>query len=363
MGDTGGAFFKFCMQVIDLTKVLLEKPKGRACLTDGLFSQEYNENGVNRILILAIVPGANIQETHDLVSKVMELMNLRILNCKKIIHTGDQKYTNIITGCGSHTSSFPSPICFIFHKNLDDPCPDLRDFGQLREDFKEFKKGKKPAAKCNNVINEPLIPCEDQEKVIDICPPPELHLMLRSFNKIWKQLSPLWADLSVDDNDPAKTFAVQLNVVAASYHGGDFKGNGCRKILTSLDKLAEILPEELSDYLICLRHLSNIVSKCFGIVGPKDNSYLQDLENFQNSAKKIDVATPTTHSIVQHIRIWFERQGTSFGLGLYSEQAGEAVHYDFEDRVYTAAYKRLESHPQHGVKLLEAVAAYNAEHV
>ena len=72
MGDTGGAFFKFCMQVIDMTKVLLQKPKGRACLTDGLFSKEYNENGVNRILILAIVPGANIQETHDLVSKVMK---------------------------------------------------------------------------------------------------------------------------------------------------------------------------------------------------------------------------------------------------------------------------------------------------
>ena len=176
-------------------------------------------------------------------------------------------------------------------------------------------------------------------------------------------MSPLWADLSVDDNDPAKAFAVQLNIVAASYHGGDFKGNECKKILSSLDKLQQVLPAELSDYMVCFRHLTNIVSKCFAVVGPKDDSYLKDLEDFQESTKKVGATTPTIHSIAHHIKIWFERNGTTFGLGLYSEQAGEAVHYDFEDRVYTAAYKRIESHPQHAVKLLEAVAVYNADHV
>ena len=187
--------------------------------------------------------------------------------------------------------------------------------------------------------------------------------MLRSFNKIWQQMAPLWADLSVDDDDPAKTFAVRLNVVAASYHGGDFKGPGTKKLLSSLDKLEEVLPEELSEYLVCFKPLSKIVSKCFAVVGPTDDSYLKDLEDFQKSAKKLGVDTPTIHSIVYHVKNWFERNGTEFGLGLYSEQAGEAVHYDFEDRVYTAAYKRIETHPQYGVKLLEAIAVYNSEHI
>ena len=105
------------------------------------------------------------------------------------------------------------------------------------------------------------------------------------------------------------------------------------------------------------------MSKCFGVVGPKDDSYLKDLEDFKNSAEKIGVDTQTIHSIVYHVKIWFERNGKEFGLGLYSEQAGEGVHYDFEDRVYTAAYKRIETHPQYGVKLLQAVAVYNSEHI
>ena len=69
MGDTGGNFFKYCMQVIDMRKVLKEK-RGRACLSDGLFSHEYNENGVNKIIILAIVAKEGVSECYDLVSKV-----------------------------------------------------------------------------------------------------------------------------------------------------------------------------------------------------------------------------------------------------------------------------------------------------
>ena len=223
--------------------------------------------------------------------------------------------------------------------------------------------GKKPAAKCHNVINACLIPAEDKAKVLDYCPPQELHLLLRGFNKIWDIMCPLWADLCVDDNDLGKTFAVKLNVIAASYNGGDFKGAGCKKLLSSLDKLEEVLPAELSDFLDCYKPLSKTVSKCFSVVGPKDDTYLQDLLDFQESAKKVGANTPTIHSIVNHVKIWYERNGTDFGLGLYSEKAGEAVHYDFKDRIYTAAYKRPETHPQYAVKLLEATAAYNCEHI
>ena len=241
MGDTGGNFFKYCMQVIDMTRVLKEK-RGRACLSNGLFSNEYNDNGVNKILILAIVAKENVSECYSLVSKVLKLMNLNVQNCKRIIRTGDQKFVNIITGLGAHTSSYPSPQCFIFHKNLLDPCPAMRDIDSLQKDVEKFKTKKMAAAKCHNVINENLIPGEGSDLIADLCPPQELHLMLRGFNKIWHQMAPLWADLSVDDDEPAKTFAVGLNVVAASYHVGDFKGPGTKKNLSSLEKLEDILP-------------------------------------------------------------------------------------------------------------------------
>ena len=227
MGDTGGNFLKYCMQVIDMTKILKEKC-GRACLSNGLFSNEYNDNGVNRILILAIVAKENVSECYDLVSKVLQLMNLSVQNCKRIIHTGDQKFVNIITGLGAHTSSYPSPQCLQLHKNLLDPCPAMRDIDSLNKDFAKFKTKKIAAAKCHNVINENLIPGEGTTLIADLCPPQELHVMLRSFNKIWQLMAPLWADLSVDDDDLAKTFAVRLNVVAAFYHGGDLKDPGQR---------------------------------------------------------------------------------------------------------------------------------------
>ena len=140
-----------------MTKVLKEK-QGRACLSNGLFSNEYNENGVNKILLLAIVGKENVSESYDLVSKVLKLMNLNVVNCKRIIHTGDQKFVNIITGIGAHTSSYPSPQCFIFHKNLLDPCPAMRDIDSLQRDVAMFKTQKKAAAKCHNVINENMIP-------------------------------------------------------------------------------------------------------------------------------------------------------------------------------------------------------------
>ena len=73
--------------------------------------------------------------------------------------------------------------------------------------------------------------------------------------------------------------------------------------------------------------------------------------------------TPTLHGIVEHVADHFEVFGTEFGLGLYGEQAGESVHFDFEDRIYTSAYKRPQCHPEYGPLLLRAVAAYNAIHL
>ena len=104
----------------------------------------------------------------------------------------------------------------------------MRDIDSLQKDFAKFKTKKIAAAKCHNVINENLIPGEGTTLIADLCPPQELHVMLRSFNKIWQLMAPLWADLSVDDDDLAKTFAVRLNVVAAFYHGGDLKDPGQR---------------------------------------------------------------------------------------------------------------------------------------
>ena len=121
----------------------------------------------------------------------------------------------------------------------------------------------------------------------------------------------------------------------------------------------------VAPYIRCLNDLNNVVTSCFSVLGPEGTKYLDELEAFYLSAVNlVDVTfTPTLHGIVEHVADFFDIWGTEFGLGLYGEQAGESVHYDFEDTVYTAAFKRPESHPEFGEKLLRAVAKYNSLHL
>ena len=60
---------------------------------------------------------------------------------------------------------------------------------------------------------------------------------------------------------------------------------------------------------------------------------------------------------------FFERNGTNNGLGIYSEQASESVHYDWEASVWVQGYKVAESHPSYPSNLMRATAKYNSRHL
>ena len=163
--------------------------------------------------------------------------------------------------------------------------------------------------------------------------------------------------------DLALKFAKQLNVVPESYHGNDFVGDKCMFLLNSLDKLLEYLPTALHGYVDVFNALRDINQKLMTVAGPPEN-YVEIIDQFSDAAKRNKIKlTPSIHAILSHIKDFYKLAGTEFGLGLYSEQAGEHVHHDFEDRVWESAYKRHVEHKQYGPQLKQAVSKYNSEHL
>ena len=368
MGDTGGSFFKMSLATINLDRLrrLLAEGKARKTYADGPFIVDDNDNGINALFIVAIVPKCT--EDYLLVSQVIKLLKLQNLRERRWISGGDQKYVNLICGVGEHSSTYPCSWCDLpaiaFRARQE---YELRTFGGIRS-CNAAREAAGPRAEPRDhlsIKHEPALPCKDEEKVIERVVPPELHFLLRAFNHLWKCLGKAWKLADPATEDPATKFAIDVNAVPSSYHGQDFKGDACRRLLKSLDRLTMEAPPVLAPYIKCLADLNAVVISCFSVAGPEGTQYMDDLEAFYESASALlDVSfTPTLHGIVEHIKDFFEIFGTEFGLGLYGEQAGESVHYDFENRIYTNAYKRPQSHPEFGPMLLRAVAHYNAIHL
>ena len=369
MGDTGGHFFKMTLATINLDRLrkLLAEGKARATYADGPFLVDDNDNGINALFIVAICP--KCKEDYLLVSQIIKLLKLENLRERRWISGGDQKYVNLIVGIGEHSSTYPCGWCDLAASAFRDRLEYiLRTFGAIRRcnAARQAARGRRAEPRFHlSVKHDPALPCKDEEKVIEKVVPPELHYLLRALNHIWDGLGMAWQKAIDAAENPATQFAISVNAVPASYHGQDFKGNECRRLLKSLDKLEAAVPPSMgAPFLKCLRDLDRLVGSCFSVAGPPPD-YLDHLEAFYQSASALnDVTfTPTIHGIVEHVKDFFEIWGTEFGLGLYGEQTGESVHYDFENRIYTQAYKRPECHPEFGPLLLRATAHYNAIHL
>ena len=369
MGDTGGKFFKMSLATINLDRLrrLLAEGKARATYADGPFLVDNNDNGINALFIVAIVP--KCKEDYKLVSQVIQLLKLQNLREQRWISGGDQKYVNLVCGVGEHSSTFPCSWCDLAASAFRDrPAYNLRTFGGIRRCNADrlAAHGRRAEPKYHlSVKEDPALPCEDKKRVIECVIPPELHFLLRAFNHIWDNLGKAWQRAINATENPAWQFAISVNAVPSTYHGQDFKGDACRRLLKSIDKLEAAVPPTMGPpFVKCLRDLDTVVVSCFSVAGPPPD-YLAYLEAFYQSSSALPNVsfTPTLHGIVEHTRDFFEIWGTEFGLGLYGEQAGESVHFDFENRIYTHAYKRPECHPEFGPLLLRAVAHYNAIHL
>ena len=135
---------------------------------------KYLDSSVKKLFIIGIVKG--VSETYQNVNVILKALNLENIRFDFCLAT-DLKLQNILMGIQSGSSTYPCSYC-------ESPRPFtvkglLRTLGRLRELSKKFIEDGaqiKDAKDYKNVINSPILDGEDEAKVIEILPIPELHL-------------------------------------------------------------------------------------------------------------------------------------------------------------------------------------------
>ncbi len=198
----------------------------------------------------------------------------------------------------------------------------------------------------------PLFSREDEEKILSLIPPPELHLMLGVMNKIFEAVNKAWG------NNKAHQWAQRNGIAKAEYYGGCLEGSQCRQVLFKAPLLCKELPWHLKQFALMLNSFNDVRDSCFGqILKPNCGDCIDRFkQNYQDLSLTI---TPKIHVVFDHVREFCTETGKS--LGSYSEQASESVHADFKRTC--SWYKQKQDHPKYPSQLLCAIAAYNSSHM
>lgn len=115
---------------------------------------------------------------------------------------------------------------------------------------------------------------------------------------------------------------------------------------------------------ICLKFVdafkkfNEVVKACFTAdLSPK---FVEFIDEFKEAYLALNISvTPKVHAVFFHVKEFCTAHKK--GLGFCSEQAMEAVHYDFT--ATWAKYKVSQNNPDYGNQLLRAVCEYNSQHV
>lgn len=81
----------------------------------------------------------------------------------------------------SNSSTFPCAFCTVQKKDLGEKKGALRTIGSVKENSTSWIAAgskKTNARHYFNCVHAPLIHGDDQTLILDVCPPPSLHLLL-----------------------------------------------------------------------------------------------------------------------------------------------------------------------------------------
>ena len=148
------------------------------------------------------------------------------------------------------------------------------------------------------------------------------------------------------------------NVERDPQFGGSFDGNSSRRLLKNTDSLDAIIPLQFKHFVTAFKSLNRVVHSCFGTA--LDPDYIAHIDAFKQAYTDLNISiTPKIHAIIHHIPQFCNSVGA--GLGRFSEQASESVHYSF--KTVWARFKVGRGHPAYASRLLRAVNVYNTGHI
>ena len=352
--DGGGGFLKMSLGVIDISSKQEENDESKSPIQKSyrlLTKSLAQDTGVKRQLLIAI--GEDVPESYDNLKKILHLIDLSnvyfVISC-------DLKVANILCGIQAHSSKHPCCWCNVSSDSLQN-CGSPRTFQTLADQYHNFIAAGGQLSKAkefDNVVHPSLLEIPGSTLIIDVIPPMELHLMLGIVNHLFQQLQSIWPQ--------CKEWPKKLHIQEQPYHGGHFAGNDCHKLLQNVDLLQQMAENsgafQIMGFVEILRKFRLVVSSCFG--NTLDESYSTKIDDFKNAYLSLNISvTPKAHAVFYHITHFIRRKKTS--LGLYSEQATEALHSNFHP--HWARYKHNPLHPNYSKQLLNCVVDYNSKHL
>lgn len=339
--DGGGGSLKVCWNAV-------QQPSSQSDTQSKEKTRGFLDSGVKRLIILAIVPGAT--ESNENVGTILQAIKISSI---AFCLCADLKLANICIGKQSHASKFPCTWCGAtapFEKEAS-----LYTLGEIRGFVKDFRNAGMPmrrAQQFQNCVNMPLIQGSDSTLVLDLIPPPELHLMLGIVNRIFDSLNQQWGE------GKAYEWGMNNGIIRVAYRGGNMEGNQCRKLLLKLNLLEKVLPKSLHSYLKALKDFDRVRLSCFGQT--LQAGYEQSIDDFHKSYLDLKIpVTPKVHALIVHVKQFCKKNNVS--LGPYSEQSSESVHADFKE-IWKHNSVDI-SHPDFGKRLFSSVLKYNSLHV
>lgn len=351
--DGGGGFLKVCLTI------MLKEVETRSRKT---IDRTHRFSSVKKLLIIAIVP--DIPETYGNMMTIFNLLDINQLDFD-FTYAVDLKLANILGGIQAHGSSYPcvwceAPKCdFGTEKARSYP---VRSLGSVKQKSQEYhnqvlQNPRKTQAKdFTSCVHKPLLSGEDSDIFIKNLPPPELHLLLRITNRIFKALK---AACTIS----AMQWLDKLGIQVPMLHSGEMNGNMCRRLLKKTRVLADILitnnQQHLMIFVQVLESFNTVVQECFGdILNPK---FKESITTFSIAFQKLAIPTTTAVHVLQvHVPQFclFKKES----LGKFSEQASEAVHRDFCE-IWNQCGKVGLNNERYGSNLLQTVVRYNGRHL
>ncbi len=361
--DGGGGFLKLCLNVIEEPRTPSQSPVAKKPPAG---ASRFLDSGVKKLLVVAIV--ANVQENYHNVKTLLDASNIPISSLQFSLGT-DMKLANILCGIMQHSSVHPCCWCEISREYSITPetVPKRRTLGRIREFVRRYKECLRTGKKVRpqdffNCIEMPLFTdLPDDIEILDLIPPPELHLMMGVVSKLYEEVL---ARLERDGEDRKKIehWAAAHNIVREEYRGGTMEGNKCRALLKQAVDLGKQLPQQYRVFAVALIRFSKVVTACFSkeLVIVDGKEYQDLIPEFHQAYLDCGISiTPKVHAVIMHVPEWCARKGK--GLGLVSEQASESVHHDFRKK--WEHFKVQENNPRFGNNLRNCIVHYNSSHI
>lgn len=346
--DGGGDFLKICLSIQSPNNSTSDE------LLQAEISEDSKDTGVKKVILLCIAP--KVQENYKNVSMLWSALNIDDLDYT--IAT-DLKLANILTGLQNHASEHPCIYCDA-KKSEFYSCGNIRTIKSCHEDYKHWCLDgcdRKKAKNFNNCINIPIFKNKDgnlisDTLIMDIIPPPELHMMLGSVDTIFKKMM---IEFPEESAQWAKMCNVERKIICGQ---PAFEGNACKKILNNVDKLRSICSLGCLKFVSAFDSLKKVVNSCFGM--KLDAQFCYYIDEFKNNFERLDIPVTTKlHIIFTHLKQFCLKYNRA--LGYFSEQVIESVHHDFN--VTWSRFKVPKIHPNFTKNLLRAVCVYNTEHI